>query len=349
MDRDARDEQLTRLLTELPDEAPPPELDRKALAVMMTAGVTEAGEVSPAPTAASGLPMWMRIPWLRVAAPVAACALAAALLWPRPDPPPIILLEGSQLVEGHMMVLAGPLPVRVDGKVLLTVEPSGMSPRDMGQEVNMRGRDILAGALAGVAISVVVYEGKAVFEPEGEEPVTVEQGKSATWTAPGVPAASAERRTHRRSPPAYRPPPSSPADDPDEEATADGEADDPAEDEDSWALERDGDAEEEAERFPTSEEGINDAIREELSEIRECYQAWLNLEPDLEGQIEVTFVISDVDGVGEVTSTELQDRTTTDHTLFEGCVLNVMSDLRFEAPADGGEVVVNYPFIFKAG
>ncbi len=346
-------------VAELPDQAPPPQLDRAALAVMRAAAEPEAAATSPRwrfDGVAGWLPVWMRPRLRNLALPVAACALAAAvvLAWPRPDAQPIILLEGSQLVDGHVMVLAGPVPVEVDGLALITVEPSGVTPREMGQEVNMRGRDILAGALAGVAISVVVYEGKAVFQPEDEEPITVTEGNSTTWTAPskraGGPAAGAQPRTAPRRPTAYRPPPPPILDDEVDEAPADEEADDPAaeiEDTEDWE-DPDGIGEEEAERYPTSKEGINDAIREELSEIRECYQSWLNMEPDLEGEVKVKFVISDVEGVGEVTSTEIMDQTTTSHTLFEGCVLNVMSDLKFEAPEDGGVVIVSYPFVFKS-
>lgn len=101
--------------------------------------------------------------------------------------------------------------------------------------------------------------------------------------------------------------------------------------------------------WTTDAEGIQSAIFESLDGIRECYDGWLELQPDLEGEIVVRFVISEADGDGAVSGAEVVDGTLPEHTFFDGCVLNVMSTMRFEAPADGGEMVVNYPFAFSSG
>lgn len=101
--------------------------------------------------------------------------------------------------------------------------------------------------------------------------------------------------------------------------------------------------------WTTDAEGIQSAVFESLDGIRECYDGWLELQPDLEGEIVVRFVISDGGGGGAVSQAEVVDGTLPEHTFFDGCVLNVMSTMRFEAPPGGGEVVVNYPFAFSSG
>ncbi len=101
--------------------------------------------------------------------------------------------------------------------------------------------------------------------------------------------------------------------------------------------------------WTTDAEGIQSAVFESLDGIRECYEGWLELQPDLEGEIVVRFVITEDDQGGTVSGAEVVDGTLPEHTFFDGCVLNVMSTMRFEAPADGGEVVVNYPFAFSSG
>ena len=64
--------------------------------------------------------------------------------------------------------------------------------------------------------------------------------------------------------------------------------------------------------------------------------------------IDKTFVDGAVNGAGAVTEVGLSGQTTETNLMFEGCVLNVMSGLTFEAPADGEDVLVNYPFVFRS-
>ncbi len=100
--------------------------------------------------------------------------------------------------------------------------------------------------------------------------------------------------------------------------------------------------------LPVDEEGIDAAVFPRLRDIRDCYGAWLEVHPDLEGRIVVRFTVIGRDDVGVVDRIAIVEGTSTGNTLFEGCVMNVMSDLRFEAPPGGSTVEVDYPFVFRS-
>jgi hypothetical protein len=103
------------------------------------------------------------------------------------------------------------------------------------------------------------------------------------------------------------------------------------------------------EPWPLTAEGIQGAVNAGIDDIKHCYEQWLKLEPDIAGSIVVTFTITEVDeGVGGVSDIELAD-SELEHPFIEGCVLNVFAEMPFEAPADGGEVEVNYPLMFDTG
>jgi hypothetical protein len=102
----------------------------------------------------------------------------------------------------------------------------------------------------------------------------------------------------------------------------------------TWAVDRDG---------------IQGAVREAVPDIRECYEGWLRANPALAGKVTVRFTIaSDPDDAerGKVTRAALVASDVA-HPLMEGCVLNVMSGLAFEAPSDGKPLDVNYPIILQ--
>jgi len=100
------------------------------------------------------------------------------------------------------------------------------------------------------------------------------------------------------------------------------------------------------EPWPADADGINGAIGESLGGIRECYQQWLQLDPELAGEVVVAFVIEARGDRGAVTETEVIEATTSKNTFFEGCLLNVMSDLQFEVPDE--PTTVHYPFLFSS-
>ena len=98
-----------------------------------------------------------------------------------------------------------------------------------------------------------------------------------------------------------------------------------------------------------SKEAIDDGVRDQIPEILQCYQGWLRRNPDLEGTINVKFVIATSEedpDLGYVREVDLAD-TTIGNVWMEGCVLSAMQDAEFEAP-DGGVVIVRYPFEFSS-
>ncbi len=97
-------------------------------------------------------------------------------------------------------------------------------------------------------------------------------------------------------------------------------------------------------------EAIDDGVRDQIPDIHQCYQAWLERNPSLEGRLEVTFVIAESEDdpeLGVVREADIED-STVDHVWMEGCVLSAMEDAEFPAPEGGGAVRVNYPFHFSS-
>lgn len=100
-------------------------------------------------------------------------------------------------------------------------------------------------------------------------------------------------------------------------------------------------------KFTPNRAGIQGAIRASLPELKNCYEAWTKMQPDLGGRIVMSFDIAEAEEGAtdakvknvKVKSSELE------HTFMEGCVQSVMADLRFEPP-DGGKMSVNYPLVF---
>ena len=211
----------------------------------------------------------------------------------------------------------------------------------------MRGRALAATVLGLLALGVIVLALRAIRRPPAEPP------------------AAADVATERTPRPRYRPAPpttttavvEAPPDAPEpaeqpplvatiwEHPAPDGAGEIPPE----AADEPTQPAAAIRELLPVDAEGIDAAVLPSLRDIRNCYQSWLALQPDLEGEIVVRFVVAERDGIGVVDRIEVVEGTTTGNTLFEGCVMNVMSDLRFEPPEGGGTVEVDYPFLFRSG
>jgi len=79
--------------------------------------------------------------------------------------------------------------------------------------------------------------------------------------------------------------------------------------------------------------------------VKYCYDKELTKKASLEGRISVNFVISPV---GEVISSVLQS-STMGNLQVEKCVLDAVKRWPFPKPANGGIVIVSYPFNFLAG
>lgn len=151
---------LPRDLGALPDELPPPGLDDRVL------GRTR--------------PPSRRGRWIALTATLAA----ALVLWvgTRPGAGRVLVISGEQWVDGQMDVLAGEIPVRVDGLARIAVEPALDVVRERaGEEATMNA--VLAGAggvLAGAAVTVAVMRGAATLAPPDEDPIVVRAGERRT-------------------------------------------------------------------------------------------------------------------------------------------------------------------------
>ena len=101
-------------------------------------------------------------------------------------------------------------------------------------------------------------------------------------------------------------------------------------------------------QWPVTADGIRGAIRDRISEIKECYEGWLLAEPDLGGRLVVSFSIeAGEDGDARIRNAEIQG-SSLEHSGMERCVLVMVESLQFEAPTEG-PVQVRYPFRFSPG
>jgi hypothetical protein len=160
-------------LEHLPEEAPPAALDARVL-----------GE-RPVPR--------RRWPYA-VAAFAAVLLVSVGLAWlvPRPDPGRIVLVAGEQWVDGAVDVVAGDVPISVDGLSRIRVEPRGGVVREPpAEEGPMKIVGSALGGLAlGAAVTVAVIDGTATVHQGGDE-VVVRPGETRTFTgttstAPGA-------------------------------------------------------------------------------------------------------------------------------------------------------------------
>lgn len=88
---------------------------------------------------------------------------------------------------------------------------------------------------------------------------------------------------------------------------------------------------------------IRASIREAVPRVRACYESRLAMLPDLEGRLEVRFIILPSGEVGPVAT---ESPGSLDLAL-EVCVARVVRSLRFPPPNGGGIVIVTYPFVLQ--
>jgi outer membrane biosynthesis protein TonB/pSer/pThr/pTyr-binding forkhead associated (FHA) protein len=81
-----------------------------------------------------------------------------------------------------------------------------------------------------------------------------------------------------------------------------------------------------------------------LGEIRYCYERQLSAEPDIYGKVQIKFSI---DSTGAVSSQRI-GTSTLKSAMVEGCILRRVARWKFPLPKGGTEVLVTYPFMFKA-
>jgi hypothetical protein len=92
-----------------------------------------------------------------------------------------------------------------------------------------------------------------------------------------------------------------------------------------------------------SPEQIMRVVRQNQAAIRYCYETELQRQPNLRGRIEISWRIN---LQGAVTTSRVA-RSTMGNPRVEGCIVRQVRGWRFPQP-DGGEVDVNFPFIFGA-
>ncbi len=91
-------------------------------------------------------------------------------------------------------------------------------------------------------------------------------------------------------------------------------------------------------------DAIRTVVRAHIHEVRDCYNAGLEKDPDLAGKIVVGFEIS---ATGAVQRSEITESTLADAQVG-ACVAAAVKTWAFPAPK-GGAVDVAYPFAFEPG
>jgi len=90
---------------------------------------------------------------------------------------------------------------------------------------------------------------------------------------------------------------------------------------------------------------IRRVIRENIAQIKYCYERELTRTPGLNGKVQVKFVIG---ANGNVQSAVVAESSLGNKTA-EGCMTGKVRGWVFPKPKGGGIVIVTYPFIFKQG
>jgi outer membrane biosynthesis protein TonB len=93
-----------------------------------------------------------------------------------------------------------------------------------------------------------------------------------------------------------------------------------------------------------SPEQIMRVVRQNQAAVRYCYENELQRQPSLRGRIEIRWRIA---RNGSVSSARVGS-STMHNARVEGCIVRQVRRWRFPQP-DGGEVDVNFPFIFGNG
>jgi hypothetical protein len=101
---------------------------------------------------------------------------------------------------------------------------------------------------------------------------------------------------------------------------------------------------------PPSEQGgglskahIRDVIQARIGEVRTCYEQAIRVWPKAFGRVDTRFVIGPDGRVVWVEAT----RSSVGRPALECCITSAVKGWRFDEPADGGTVVVRYPFILR--
>ncbi|HET6343910.1 MAG TPA: AgmX/PglI C-terminal domain-containing protein, partial [Myxococcota bacterium] len=89
---------------------------------------------------------------------------------------------------------------------------------------------------------------------------------------------------------------------------------------------------------------IKKVINENKMQVRYCYEVELQRNQNLEGRVQVRWLIG---ATGAVAQVSIKD-STIKNAAVENCLMAKIRGWKFPPPAGGGTVEVNYPFVFKA-
>ncbi len=96
-------------------------------------------------------------------------------------------------------------------------------------------------------------------------------------------------------------------------------------------------------RGSLSKEVIRRSIRRHINQIRYCYEQQLARQPNLEGRVQIRFVIAPS---GAVTTSTVAG-STMGNPAAEQCIARAVQRITFPQPEGGGVVIVTYPFMFQ--
>ncbi|MFZ5440041.1 MAG: AgmX/PglI C-terminal domain-containing protein [Myxococcota bacterium] len=215
--------------------------------------------------------------------------------------------------------------------------------------------NVILPPLAAILLAALAFAfWPTTHDPGADDPTPSPAPAAATAPAPPVAAARPAAATNVPAPapaaataaPSAAPPPTSAP------ASADPGTLDPEPDPDHLRAlgltEKDLEPADAGPLHAVDAKGIRSAVQDKLPEIKECYEAWLQQNPQLSGTLKVQFRIAEIPGRdrSKVMDIDIPDGGM-GHAMMEGCVKNVFSDLRFETPR-GGEARVTYPLHFEA-
>jgi hypothetical protein len=90
---------------------------------------------------------------------------------------------------------------------------------------------------------------------------------------------------------------------------------------------------------------IRDVVYGSKGKVQYCYEKELLAVPDLAGMVKIRFTIT---ATGAVSTSEVLE-STLDNRKAEECIAAAIATWVFPRPADGGSVVVTYPFMLDPG
>lgn len=89
---------------------------------------------------------------------------------------------------------------------------------------------------------------------------------------------------------------------------------------------------------------IRDVVQKNMGRIRYCYERQLASNPKLYGKVKLAWTIT---AEGSVVGQKIE-QTTMKSSMVEGCMLRIVQRWKFPRPDGGGDVIVAFPFFFKA-